>query len=150
MQLPSYAGLTQLSKGWAQANVIIGFLFFFCASFEFLASVHGLIPSSGFLTPILYVRIISSLSFFVSSLFFRSSLTSTLAQYINAFYAQYMPVSSRIAYDNTGNEYNLTRILTVAATIDVDAYHMYSPLYLSITFVMCYGLSFLAISATLT
>ncbi|KAI0669228.1 OPT oligopeptide transporter protein-domain-containing protein [Trametes maxima] len=38
----------------------------------------------------------------------------------------------------------------VAATIDVDAYHMYSPLYLSITFVMCYGLSFLAISATLT
>ncbi|KAL1750247.1 OPT oligopeptide transporter protein-domain-containing protein [Schizophyllum commune] len=92
---------------WAQANVIIGFLFFFW-----------------FLTPILY--------------------------YTNAFYAQYMPVSSRIAYDNTGSEYNLTRILTVAATIDVDAYHMYSPLYLSITFVMCYGLSFLAISATLT
>ncbi|KAL1713447.1 OPT oligopeptide transporter protein-domain-containing protein [Schizophyllum commune] len=116
MQLPSYAGLTQLSKGWAQANVIIGFLFFFW-----------------FLTPILY-----------------SSLTSTLIQYTNAFYAQYMPVSSRIAYDNTGSEYNLTRILTVAATIDVDAYHMYSPLYLSITFVMCYGLSFLAISATLT
>lgn len=86
----------------------------------------------------------------MSSLFSQSSLTSTLPQYTNAFYAQYMPVSSRIAYDNTGSEYNLTRILTVAATIDVDAYHMYSPLYLSITFVMCYGLSFLAISATLT
>ncbi|KAL1726498.1 OPT oligopeptide transporter protein-domain-containing protein [Schizophyllum commune] len=103
----AYIGSPLATPWWAQANVIIGFLFFFW-----------------FLTPILY--------------------------YTNAFYAQYMPVSSRIAYDNTGNEYNLTRILTVAATIDVDAYHMYSPLYLSITFVMCYGLSFLAISATLT
>ncbi|KAL1688223.1 OPT oligopeptide transporter protein-domain-containing protein [Schizophyllum commune] len=103
----AYIGSPLATPWWAQANVIIGFLFFFW-----------------FLTPILY--------------------------YTNAFYAQYMPVSSRIAYDNTGSEYNLTRILTVAATIDVDAYHMYSPLYLSITFVMCYGLSFLAISATLT
>ena len=63
MQLPPYAGLTQLSKGWAQANVIIGFLFFFCTSFEFLAVINDLIPSSGFLTPILYVRIISPCPF---------------------------------------------------------------------------------------
>lgn len=58
MQLPSYAGLIQLNKGWAQANVIIGFLFFFCTPFEFLALIYDLIISSGFLTPILYVRII--------------------------------------------------------------------------------------------
>ncbi|TRM57392.1 OPT oligopeptide transporter protein-domain-containing protein [Schizophyllum amplum] len=103
----AYIGSPLATPWWAQANVIIGFLFFFW-----------------FLTPVLY--------------------------YTNAFYAQYMPVSSRSAYDNTGAEYNLTRILTADATIDIDAYRAYSPLYLSITFVMCYGLSFLAISATVT
>lgn len=60
-----------------------------------------------------------------------------------------MPISSRTSYDNTGQEYQLHRILRSNGTFDEDAYHAYSPLFLSTTFVMSYGLSFAAITATI-
>ncbi len=40
-------------------------------------------------------------------------------------------ISSRTSYDNTFNTYNVTRILTPESTIDLEAYHSYSPLFLS-------------------
>jgi OPT family small oligopeptide transporter len=92
---------------WAEANIAIGFLFFFW-----------------FLTPILY--------------------------YSNVWNSQYMPISSRGSYDNTGQPYDLARITQADGTIDMEAFKEYSPLYLSLTFVMCYGLSFTAITATIT
>jgi len=60
-----------------------------------------------------------------------------------------MPISSRTSYDNTGVEYNVTRILTPESTIDLKAYHEYSPLFISTTFAISYGLSFASITATL-
>ncbi|KAG6809466.1 hypothetical protein H0H92_016122 [Tricholoma furcatifolium] len=53
------------------------------------------------------------------------------------------------SYDNQMNEYNVTRILTPENTIDLDAYHAYSPLFISTTFAISYGLSFASITATL-
>ena len=35
-----------------------------------------------------------------------------------------------MSYDNQGNFYDVQRILTPDATLDVDAYKSYSPLYL--------------------
>jgi OPT family small oligopeptide transporter len=67
----------------------------------------------------------------------------------NTWYALYMPISSRISYDNTMQTYNVTRILTPELTLDLQAYLDYSPLFLSTTFAIAYGLSFASIPATL-
>ena len=70
--------------------------------------------------------------------------------YTNTWYAQYMPISSRTSYDNTGATYDVTQILGADGTIDLAKYHSYSPLFLSTTFAISYGLSFASITATLT
>lgn len=103
----AFIGSPLATPWWAEANVMIGFLFFYW-----------------FLTPILY--------------------------YTNAWSSQYMPISGIGAYDNTGKEYNLSRILTQDSTMNMTAYQEYSPLFLPTTFAMSYGLSFLSITATIT
>jgi hypothetical protein len=85
-----------------------------------------------------------------------------------------MPISSRGSFDNTGNAYDVSRILNDDTTINIEAYHNYSPLFLSsvqysysspphlsclplsvyshaysTTFAISYGLSFASITATL-
>ena len=70
--------------------------------------------------------------------------------YTNVWYAQYMPISSRGSFDNTGAAYNVSAILNADSTINLDKYHNYSPLFLSTTFAISYGLSFASITATLT
>jgi hypothetical protein len=68
-------------------------------------------------------------------------------------------------YDNTGAQYNVSRILTPQATLDEEAYRQYSPLFLSYavvslrffqrlieysaSFAVAYGMSFASITATL-
>lgn len=91
---------------WAEANVLIGFVFFFWI-----------------ITPVLY--------------------------YLNVWYATYMPMMSRLSFDNTGREYNVSRILMPDGTLDVEGYKSYSPLFLSMTFAIAYGMSFASITATL-
>jgi OPT family small oligopeptide transporter len=81
--------------------------------------------------------------------FFFWILTPAL-YYSNAMYAQFMPITSRGSYDNTGGTYNVTRILKADATIDIEAYRAYSPLFIPTTFAISYGLSFASITATLT
>ncbi|KAI0056147.1 OPT oligopeptide transporter [Artomyces pyxidatus] len=84
-----------------------------------------------------------------SFVFFYWFLTPVL-YYTNVWWAQYMPISSRNAFDNTGNVYNLTRILNPDASLNKEAYHSYSPLFLSTSFAISYGLSFASITATMT
>lgn len=69
--------------------------------------------------------------------------------YTNTFYAQYMPMLSRGAFDNTGAPYDVSRILNPDYTFNLEAYKAYSPLFLSISFAVSYGLSFASITATL-
>ncbi|KAG5659026.1 hypothetical protein KAF25_007579 [Fusarium avenaceum] len=64
-----------------------------------------------------------------------------------AWYAEYLPMSDSGTYDNTGARYNTTRILTKDFTLNEEEYKNYSPLFISTTFAMSYGLSFAAISA---
>lgn len=103
----AYIGSPLATPWWAEANVAVGFVFFYWI-----------------LTPILY--------------------------YANAWNSQYLPMSSRAAFDNTGNYYNTTRIIKDDSTFDLEAYKAYSPLYLSATFAVAYGLSFASITATIT
>ncbi|KIK94588.1 hypothetical protein PAXRUDRAFT_827828 [Paxillus rubicundulus Ve08.2h10] len=67
----------------------------------------------------------------------------------NVWYSSYLPFSGRTSFDNTGATYNVTRILNPDRTFNATAYHEYSPLLLSTTFALSYGLSFAAITATM-
>ena len=76
-------------------------------------------------------------------------ILTPILYYTNTWYSQYLPLSSRGAYDNTGNMYNVSLILTQQQTFNETAYQEYSPLFLSTTFALSYGLSFASITATL-
>ncbi|KAF5331928.1 hypothetical protein D9611_008937 [Ephemerocybe angulata] len=103
----AYIGSPLASPWWAEANVAIGFVFFFWI-----------------LTPVLY--------------------------FTNVWDAKYFPISSRKSYDNTGQVYDVTKIINPDTTFNQEAYDAYSPLYLSTTFAISYGLSFASITATFT
>ncbi|KAH7328547.1 OPT family small oligopeptide transporter [Stachybotrys elegans] len=72
---------------------------------------------------------------------------SSFLHYTGAWYGEYLPISDSGTYDNTGARYNTSRILTPDFTLDEEAYKNYSPLFLSTTFAISYGLSFAAISS---
>ncbi|KAG5730198.1 hypothetical protein E4T56_gene11694 [Termitomyces sp. T112] len=103
----AYIGSPLATPWWAEANIAVGFTFFFWI-----------------LTPALY--------------------------YTNAWYSEYLPISSRTSFDNIGNTYNVSRIINADTTFNQEAYSAYSPLFLSTTFAISYGLSFASITATLT
>lgn len=69
--------------------------------------------------------------------------------YTNVWYSQYIPLMSREAYDNMGKLYDVKRILTDDFQFDMEKYKAYSPLFLSTTFAVSYGLSFASITATI-
>ncbi|KAJ7682610.1 OPT oligopeptide transporter [Mycena polygramma] len=81
--------------------------------------------------------------------FFFWILTPAL-YFTNTWYSKYMPISSGGSFDNTGSSYNVSRILTADSTFDEESYKAYSPLFLSTTFAISYGLSFASITATIT
>lgn len=102
----AYIGSPLATPWWAEANVAVGFVFFFW-----------------FLTPILY--------------------------YTNTWYAKYMPISSRTSFDKYGKSYDISKIINPDSSLNVEKYEAYSPLFLSTTFAMSYGLSFASITATI-
>ncbi|KAI1755875.1 OPT family small oligopeptide transporter [Xylaria castorea] len=65
------------------------------------------------------------------------------------WYADYFVVQSSDAFDNTGAKYNVSRILNDQLLLNEEAYHAYSPVYLSTQFALCYGLSFAAVAAVI-
>ncbi|KAM3067181.1 hypothetical protein ACMFMG_005450 [Clarireedia jacksonii] len=65
------------------------------------------------------------------------------------WYAPYLPISDSNSWDNTGKHYNVSKILTPEFTLDLEKYKAYSPLFLSTTFGLCYGLSFATITAVI-
>ena len=97
-----------------------------------------------FITPILYVR---RSCFFSPPL--RSSLT-ILRQYKNVWYTSYLPLVSSHPFDNTGKTYNLSRITNDDLSFNPEAYKAYSPLFLSASLVISYGLSFASVTAIIS
>ncbi|CAA7266324.1 unnamed protein product [Cyclocybe aegerita] len=85
---------------------------------------------------------------FAGFVFFFWFLTPVL-HFTNTWFGEYMPYASPISYDNQAKTYDVNRILTPDSTFDLAAYKAYSPLFLSTTFAISYGLSFASITATL-
>ena len=72
---------------------------------------------------------------------------ASIIHYTGTWSARFLPMSDSATYDNTGASYNVTRILTPQFTLDLAEYKAYSPLFLSTTFALSYGLSFAAIAS---
>ncbi|TEB27919.1 small oligopeptide transporter [Coprinellus micaceus] len=77
-------------------------------------------------------------------------LLTPILYYCNVWHSQFLPISSINAFDHAGRIYNVSAIVTPDATLDKEAYKAYSPLFLSTTFILSYGLSFLSITSTIT
>ena len=73
----------------------------------------------------------------------------TSLQYTNTWYSGFLPMISSGSFDNTGNSYNVTLIVDDDTVFNLDAYKAYSPLFISTTFAVSYGVSFASITATL-
>lgn len=61
-----------------------------------------------------------------------------------------MPILPAAVFDNTGQPYNVSRILTAEFLFDQKAYEEYSPVYLPITYVLSYGVQFAALTSLVT
>ena len=61
-----------------------------------------------------------------------------------------MPILSSVVFDNTGNPYDVTKVLTPDFLFDREAYEQYSPVYLPITYVLSYAVQFASLSALVT
>ncbi|KAI1324286.1 OPT oligopeptide transporter protein-domain-containing protein [Xylariaceae sp. FL0255] len=75
------------------------------------------------------------------------TIGASISHYAGFWYAEFLPMSDASTYDNTGAYYNVSRVLTPDFTLDESAYKAYSPLFISTTFAICYGLSFATITS---
>ncbi|KAJ6441030.1 OPT oligopeptide transporter [Purpureocillium lavendulum] len=76
-------------------------------------------------------------------------ITSAGLHWTGTWYADWLPFSDSASWDNTQNTYNVSRILTPDKRLDVAKYEAYSPIFLSTTFAISYGLSFAGIISLL-
>ena len=76
-------------------------------------------------------------------------LGASFFHYGGFWYSAYLPMSDASTYDNTGASYNVSRVVNEDLTLNEEAYQSYSPLFISTTFAMAYGLSFAAIASLL-
>jgi hypothetical protein len=126
-QIIGFHGSPLPTPWWSAANVGIALLIF-----------------TWFLVPVLYVSDMSFISFVIQC------FVTTCPQYTNTWYSAFFPMVSSQVFDNKGNPYNVSRVINEDSTFNVDAYKAYSPLFISVTYAMAYGLSFAATTSTLT
>ncbi|KAM0280918.1 hypothetical protein ACHAQH_003807 [Verticillium albo-atrum] len=86
----------------------------------------------------------------IGGMFIVMWFVAPIAYYGNMFYSSYMPILSSAVFDNTGNVYNVSRILTDDFLFDKEAYTNYSRVFLPITYVLSYGVQFAGLAALLT
>ncbi|KAI9839138.1 MAG: hypothetical protein M1819_003131 [Sarea resinae] len=67
--------------------------------------------------------------------------------YSNTWYTAYLPLMTDDVYDNTGQAYNVSRVMNPDMTLNAEAYANYSPPFLGASFAFVYGLSFASLTA---
>lgn len=77
-------------------------------------------------------------------------IIAPIAYYTNVFFSSYMPILSSAVFDNRGDIYDVSKILTQDFLFDREAYQNYSRVFLPITYVLSYGLQFAALASLLT
>jgi hypothetical protein len=125
-QITAFTGSPLATPWWAAANTGISIVIF-----------------SWILVPIIYVSPMRRA--------FRFFTVTTSPQYTNAWYSGFLPLVSSKLFDNTGSQYNVSRIINPDNfTFNIDAYKTYSPLFFSATFAISHGLSFASVTSVLT
>ncbi|MCJ1472536.1 hypothetical protein MMC13_001185 [Lambiella insularis] len=112
-----------------------------------------LVWSAAFLWYFLPGLLVPALSYFSVVTWFAPKsvvLANLLLDYSNAFYSSFMPILSPLVFDNTGNPYDVTKVINSDFLFDRDAYEKYSPVYLPITYVLSYAVQFASLSALVT
>lgn len=66
----------------------------------------------------------------------------------NVFYAKFLPISSSGTFDNTGSSYNVSAVIQ-DGQFNLDMYKAYSPLFLSMTYALSYGVTFAAFTSVI-
>jgi hypothetical protein len=92
------------------------------------------------IAPILYCRLI-----YLSS----PCNTYDLSTVTNTFNSAYFPISAFTTWDNTGARYNASAVIDSNGVFNEQAYSHYSPIFMSITLVLAYAMSFAAFTAIL-
>ncbi|KAI4255656.1 MAG: hypothetical protein LQ352_002470 [Teloschistes flavicans] len=77
-------------------------------------------------------------------------IVAPILYYKNFLYSAFMPILSSSVFDNTGKEYDVSRILTPDYLFDRKKYEAYSRVYLPITYALAYGVQFAGLSALVT
>ncbi|KAF7526225.1 hypothetical protein G7054_g10828 [Neopestalotiopsis clavispora] len=67
----------------------------------------------------------------------------------NTWYGHYVPVSSSSIFDNTGSAYSVAKVINADFTLNEEAYHAYSPIFLSTTTLLADGLGLASVVAIL-
>ncbi|KAJ4264521.1 hypothetical protein NW762_005723 [Fusarium torreyae] len=86
----------------------------------------------------------------LASLVFWIYIVSPALYYSNTWYSAYLPLQSNSIFDNTGEVFNVSRVINKrdGFTFDVDKYEEYSHIYLPVTYALnTFGLSFAPISS---
>ena len=70
--------------------------------------------------------------------------------YRNAIYSAFLPMLSASIFDNRGEIYNVSKILTPDFLFDQAAFESYSPIYLPVTYFLSYAVQFAGLAALVT
>ena len=77
-------------------------------------------------------------------------IIAPILYYRNTMYSAFMPLLSSSVFDNRGNVYNVSRILTPDFLFDEDAFNRYSPIYLPVSYFLSYAVQFAGLTALVT
>ncbi|CAL5869901.1 uncharacterized protein PFLUO_LOCUS4134 [Penicillium psychrofluorescens] len=69
-------------------------------------------------------------------------LICPIIYYTNTWYSAYLPLLNSNTFDNTGNSYDTSRIMTPGGTVNQTAYRDYSPMFLPAGYAVTYGVAF--------
>ncbi|KAH8736353.1 OPT oligopeptide transporter protein-domain-containing protein [Ilyonectria robusta] len=72
---------------------------------------------------------------------------SPILYYSNVWFSAYLPLLSSSTFDNTGSHYNISKVIDENLDFDLSKYQEYSPMYISMSYSLTYGLSFAAVTA---
>ncbi|KAH8434393.1 uncharacterized protein LDX57_012041 [Aspergillus melleus] len=67
--------------------------------------------------------------------------------YSNIWNSSYLPLLSSSTFDNTGATYNVTRVVDESLNFVESKYQTYSPMYISMSYALTFGLSFAAVTS---
>ncbi|PPQ62757.1 hypothetical protein CVT24_000451 [Panaeolus cyanescens] len=75
-------------------------------------------------------------------------IIAPILYFTNVWNSAYFPISSRLAWDNTGMPYQASAVIT-DGRLDIAKYSAYSPVFMSVTLAIAYGISFATLPAVI-